>query len=140
MGAIKNPRHPAPGGGLSGSRPFPTGREVSSYSQTMFGQYRVEDSGSLRAKAQELRANAIRLRIEAADVFCDVVENAIRWQPRERAERSLQMVHRALAEIRRHLGEPHHVAPQAAAELSNMLPEVEVKARRLERRLHARYD
>lgn len=106
----------------------------------MFGQYRVEDSGALRARAQELRANAIRLRIEAADVFCDVAENAIRWQPRERAERSLQMVLRTLAAIRRHLSEPHHVAPQAAAELSDMFLEVEVKARRLEGRLQARYD
>ena len=106
----------------------------------MFDWHRVEDNGPLRARAQELRAHSIRLRIEAADLFCDAVENEIRWQRREKAERGLEKVHRALAEIRRHLSEPHHVAPQAAVEFSRLLFEVEVKARRLERRLHARDD
>ena len=96
------------------------------------------ESDNVREDNRKLRAKAVRLRIEAADIFCNVAESELRWEPPERTREALQKIRHSLAEIRHHLREPHVFDPATLAELEQLLAKVETRAANIEERLNAR--
>lgn len=94
-------------------------------------------SDKLREDTRKLRIKAVRLRIDAADVFCNVAENELRWEPPERTREALEKIRRSLAEIRHHIEEPNAFDPAAAAELKQLLARVEARAAKIEASLKA---
>lgn len=100
---------------------------------TLFGR-----SDKLRENTRNLRGRAVHLRIEAADIFCNVAENELRWEPPERTRAALQKIRQSLAEIRHHIQEPGAFDPVMAAELEKLLAKVETRAASIEEHLNAR--
>lgn len=92
----------------------------------------------LRDEAQELRVQAIRIRLSATLTFCSVVESEARWESVERASGSLEKVQRSLREIDLHIHEPNHVPPESRKELLALLSKVRRRAQLIDASLHRR--
>lgn len=97
-----------------------------------------EENEQLRAKTQSLRLTAVRLRIESADIFCNVAESELRWEPRERTQKALEKIWHSLAETRNHIQEPQSFSPAIVAELESLVAGVEARAAKIAARLNNR--
>lgn len=63
----------------------------------------VVKAQQLRRESLEIRLNALRAQIDAANALCSTAEIEARWEPPQIAERAIQKIQYAVDRLRRHI-------------------------------------
>ena len=90
----------------------------------------VAEFKRVRIQAQKIRADAIRSRIQTAQLFCALAESQTSATT-DHARTILSKVIRSIAEIEHHITEPDHVSRASADELKKLLSELKTRVDRI---------
>jgi hypothetical protein len=87
----------------------------------------IVKSRQLQKESQEIRLNALRVQIDAANALCSTAEVEARWESPETAEKSLQKIESAIARLFRHIENCTLVAVLMNDELRGRLAGIETR-------------
>lgn len=88
----------------------------------------------VRSEAQRVRADAIRMQIEAGLTMCDAIEMEFDAERGQNVRARLEKIRHYVSVIQRHIDEPEHVPPESKPELLQRLTRFESRISELEDR------